>query len=290
MRAVNCSDFVMDLSVARCTWLCSSSHCPPVFFSPLWRETNFFVPWHSLSRRSITRGNIVHSKRLAHVDESRNVFPFLSSRPRSSIRVLRDILNSASVARDNVRNNAIGNISAHSRALEIFEGDKGGKGASAFANGDCTQCVHVGAAIPQLVTYVPFVAGGRWRSRALPSFTPSCLLTTSTFAPTLLFVRQTTALFIQTRHFSQETRRRRRRRRRRQKIGRMSWPLTFVKLCITRKYSLQGRVRPQKAGRVHPYGLCFRLRKVARMLSLIMWSEFNEAAYKMYLRYFNFFV
>lgn len=39
----------------------------------------------------------------------------------------RDILNSASVARDNVRNNAIGNISAHSRALEIFEGDKGGK-------------------------------------------------------------------------------------------------------------------------------------------------------------------
>lgn len=173
MRAVNCSDFVMDLSVARCAWLCSSSHCPPVFFSPLWRETNFFVPWHSLSRRSITRGHIVHSKRLAHVDESRNVFPFLSSRPRSSIRVLRDILNSASVARDNVRNNAIGNISAHSRALEIFEGDKGGKGASAFANGDCTQCVHVGAAIPQLVTYIPFVAGGRWRSRALPSFTLS---------------------------------------------------------------------------------------------------------------------
>ncbi|KYN44790.1 hypothetical protein ALC56_00785 [Trachymyrmex septentrionalis] len=34
-----------------------------------------------------------------------------------------------------------------------------------FANGDCTQCAHVGAAIPQLVTYVPLVTGGRSRSR-----------------------------------------------------------------------------------------------------------------------------
>lgn len=53
------------------------------------------------------------------------------------------------------------------------------------------------AVIPQLVTYVPFVAGGRWRSRSPLLHPPFCLLTTSTFAPTLLFIRQTTALFIQ---------------------------------------------------------------------------------------------
>jgi hypothetical protein len=32
------------------------------------------------------------------------------------------------VARDNVRDNAIGNISAHSRALEVFEGQERGGG------------------------------------------------------------------------------------------------------------------------------------------------------------------
>lgn len=43
-----------------------------------------------------------------------------------------------------------------------------------FANGDCTQCAHVGAAILQLVTYVPLVTGGRSRSRS-PSLSPPSL-------------------------------------------------------------------------------------------------------------------
>lgn len=67
-----------------------------------------------------------------------------------------------------------------------------------FANGDCTQCAHVGAAIPQLVTYVPLVTGGRSRSRNPPLSPPSFRRPPAapTFAPTPSFVRKTTALFI----------------------------------------------------------------------------------------------
>ncbi|TGZ47122.1 Uncharacterized protein DBV15_06121, partial [Temnothorax longispinosus] len=48
-------------------------------------------------------------------------------------------------------------------AAPVGIGIRNGRGT--FANGDCTQCAHVGAAIPQLVTYVPLVTGGRSRSR-----------------------------------------------------------------------------------------------------------------------------
>lgn len=69
-----------------------------------------------------------------------------------------------------------------------------------FANGDCTQCAHVGAAIPQLVTYVPLVTGGRSPfSQPLPRLSAS--LAPPSHQPQLLrqplhSVRQTMALFI----------------------------------------------------------------------------------------------
>lgn len=62
-----------------------------------------------------------------------------------------------------------------------------------FANGDCTQCAHVGAAIPQLVTYVPLVTGGRSPfSQPLSrlSVPRPAVLPAPTFTPTPSFGRR----------------------------------------------------------------------------------------------------
>lgn len=79
--------------------------------------------------------------------------------------------------------------------------NKDGEREYVLANGDCTQCAHVGAAIPQLVTYVPFVAAVVPVLAALlfsPSLSYSTQLSTlpppptaSTFASSLSFVWQT---------------------------------------------------------------------------------------------------
>lgn len=112
-----------------------------------------------------------------------------------------------------------------------------------FANSDCTQCAHVGAAIPQLVTYVPLVTGGRSHSRnslSSPPPPPPRRPTAPTFTPISSFGTVDDGSFHPVRHFIRETRRRQRERRR-IRLGRTSWPSTFVKLRTVRKYSASPR-------------------------------------------------
>jgi len=119
-----------------------------------------------------------------------------------------------------------------------------------FANGDCTQCAHVGAAIPQLVTYVPLVTGGRSREPLAPPAAPC----TPNFCANPFIRTADDGSFHPARHSRNSSTTKTRATVNTTRKDK----LTFVKLRTSRKYSLrQGRARSscfRERRRIHSHG------------------------------------